>query len=643
MLDENKDNLNEELSANEQENNAEETKNITEKTEEEAPKEDSKKSDEFSDHNDIHEDDEEEDSADDDEGDDVSDNTGYGSLSLEQLVSELQRLLKNESIPTIRNKVEKIRYAFNDKFSDILKEKKEEFIEEGGNEIDFHYSNPTKSAFNDLLFEYKTKRELYYKAIEEDQKQNLEKRLKLIDELKDLIDNAEPSSMYGQFKELQEKWKGIGKIPRTKYNDTWRTYHHHVERFYDLLHLSNDFRDLDFKHNYDEKLKLVEKAEALVDDNDLPKAFKELQILHKMWKEDIGPVAREHREEVWERFSEATKKIHERRHELQKQLDERYEENAVKKREIIAKIEALVKDRQNESHKYWQKKIDELEKLRQEFFAMGRVPKAINEDIWQEFKTATRDFNRVKNNFYKNIKKDQQTNLEKKTALVAKAEEYKNSEDWEVATDIMKQIQAEWKTIGHVPRKYSDKIWKQFKDACNHFFDRLHNVQDEANKEQIDAFNKKKELLENLKSQADTNETLSIEVIDEYVKDWQKLGRLPHNMSHLEGKFNKVLQGLYSKLDMGDKEIAMLKFKNIIGNYLASRNYRKIDNEQLFVRKKIDEITREIQQLENNISFISNADDDNPILKNVHRNIDNYNDQLEIWKLKLDYLTNLEY
>ena len=567
----------------------------------------------------------------------------YDSLTLEQLVQELQKLLKDENIQNIKNKVEKIKVSFNKKFSDLLIEKKEAFLAEGGNEIDFHYTNPSKSLFKDLLFEFKTKRQRFYKQQEEEQKENLIKRLALIEDLKELIDNAEPETMYGHFREIQDKWRVIGKIPRAKYNDTWRTYHHHVERFYDLLHLSNDFRDLDFKHNLEEKLKLVEKAEELAESDDLNIAFKELQVLHKLWKEEIGPVAREHREEIWERFSNATKKIHDKRHDLQRNLEAKYEDNIILKREIIEKISNLVNDETINSHKAWQQKINELELLRQEFFKIGKVPRAVSEKIWGEFKEATRKFNRIKNNFYKSIKNEQHENLNKKNALVEKAEALKDSEDFDNTTEIMKQIQAEWKTIGHVPRKYSDKIWKRFKDACNHYFDRLHNTQDEANKDQVDVFNKKKDLLSNLKSQAEGTDKLTIDVINTYVDDWQKLGKLPSNMRHLDAKFNKFVYSLYEKLDLDEKEISMLKFKNVVNTYLANNNARKLDSEQLFVRKKIDELTREIQQLENNVSFFSNAEDDNPLLKNVHNNIDNYNKELEIWKTKLDYLTNIEY
>ncbi len=567
----------------------------------------------------------------------------YEKLDLEQLTAALEKLLKSEPVSKIKASVDKIKTSFNQQFGALLNEKKEAFLAEGGNVIDFYFSSPIKTAYNDLLFEYKTKRESYYKEIEREQKDNLAKKLTLIEDLKHLIENAEPSTMYNQFRENQDKWRAIGRIPSASYKDTWRTYEHHVERFYDLLHLSNDLRDLDFKHNLLEKIKLVEKAERLTQTTDLNKAFKELQVLHRLWKEEVGPVAREFREEIWERFSNATKKIHEKRHGYQKELESKYEDNVILKREVIEKIANVIEEGASKSHKYWQQKIKELEKLRQEFFKIGKVPRQVNDKIWNEFKEATGAFNRVKNVYYKNVKKDQHENLQKKNALVEKAQQLKDSEEFEKATEIMKQIQAEWKTIGHVPRKDSDKIWKSFKDACNHYFDRLHSEQDEANKEQVEVFNKKKELLENLKNQANDNKDLSIEEINSYIEDWNKLGSLPRNMHHIEIKFNKAINTLYGKLDLDEKEIAMLKFKNMVNGYLETNNVRKLDNEQLFIRKKIDELTREIQQLENNISFISGAKDDNPLLKGVRDNIQNNNNQLEIWKTKLKYLSGLEY
>jgi len=569
-------------------------------------------------------------------------NIDFSKLSLEELADTLEKLLNDFSVNDIKEQFESIKKDFNAKFSTLIAEKKEEFIKEGGNEIDFSFTSAAKSKFSALAKEYKKKRQSIYKEIEKEQKQNLERRLELIDELKELIDNAEASTMYKNFRAMQEEWRKVGQIPHTKYNDVWQTYHHHVERFYDLLHLNNDFRDLDFKHNLEEKTKLVEKAEELAEGKDVNHSFKELQILHRMWKEDIGPVAREVRDEIWDRFSEATKKIHDKRHELQNQLEAKYEKNVDLKIAIIDKIKAIKIDG-IDTHKAWQDNINKLEALREEFFAIGRVPKAKNEEIWQLFKDSTRKFNKAKNNFYKSVKNDQADNLTKKLALVEQAESLKDSDDWDAVTEVFKKIQSDWKNIGHVPRKDSDKIWKRFKDACNHYFDRLHNKLDDANKGQVEVFSKKKELLDQFKEQVDAEDKLTLDIVNEYVENYKGLGAVPVKMRHIDSKFNKVLDAAYKKLNIDKEEVALLKFKNIIDIYVSQNDIRKLDNEQLFIRRKVDEITKEIKQLENNISFFSNATRDNPLVKNVYDTIDKHNKDLEFWQNKLTYLTSLKY
>ena len=565
----------------------------------------------------------------------------FVKLTLEELIEHFRLLLDNFSVHETRTQVESLKSNFIKKFKEILSEKKREFIDGGGNEIDFHFNLPVKNSFNDLVFEYKKKRRQYYKDLESEQSSNLEKRLELIEDLKSLIDNAEASTMYKNFRVLQDKWRVIGQIPHTKYNDVWRTYHHHVERFYDLLHLNNDFRDLDFKHNLEEKTKLAEIAEKLANDKDVNHAFKELQVLHRMWKEDIGPVARELREDIWSRFSEATMKIHQKRHDYQDKLDEKLNDNIALKIAVIDKIKTINIEGIT-SHKSWQDSIKKLESLRDDFFAVGRVPKSKNEEIWQLFKDATRVFNKAKNNFYKSIKKDQSTNLKKKMDLVDQAEKLKDSDDWEMVTDIFKKIQSDWKSIGHVPSRDSDKIWKRFKNACNHYFDRLHDKQDGANKEQTEVFNTKKDFLEQFKVKLDNEDSLTIEMVNENITNWRNLGTVPMKMRHIDTKFNKLLDLAYKKLNIDKEEAIFLKFKNIIDSYVEQKDERRIDSERLFVRRKMDELTKEIKQLENNISFISNASEDNPLVKNVYKNIENYKNELEVWKRKIFYLNKLD-
>ena len=563
-------------------------------------------------------------------------------MSLDDIVKMIKQLLSDFEIKDVKNQIESLKIDFQKKFSSFIMEQKEAFIKSGGEEAEFFLSAPVKHKFDELVGEYKKKRQHFYKEIERTQKENLELRLSLIDDLKALIDNAESSTMYKNFRALQDRWREVGQIPHAKYNDVWRTYHHHVERFYDLLHLNNDFRDLDFRHNLEEKTKLIKKAETLSEEEDVNHSFKELQILHRMWKEDIGPVARELREEVWHKFSEATKKIHKKRHDYQDQLDEKFKANVGLKIAVIEKIKSIDSSG-NTSHKDWQQSIKKLEALRDEFFAIGRVPKSKNEEVWQLFREATRKFNSEKNSFYKGIKSEQAENLKKKLTLVEQAESLKESDDWGMATEVFKKVQAEWKKIGHVPRRDSDKIWKRFKDACNYYFDRLHEKQNDVDKGQSEVIEKKKEFMETLKKEIEEGKDLSLEFVQKGLDQWRSLGVLPQKVKHIDIKFNKLLDSAYKKLNIDKDEASFLRFRSTVDGLFDQKNVRKLDSEQLFIRRKIDEITKEIKQLENNISFISNASADNPLVKNVYNNIEEYKKSLAIWKRKIDYMKKMEY
>ncbi|WP_288954810.1 DUF349 domain-containing protein [uncultured Polaribacter sp.] len=569
---------------------------------------------------------------------DETPNIDYTILSLKDLVTELKKVLSNNPVQKVKSQVEGIKSTFNQKFGTLLAEKKAAFLEAGGNSIDFQFSSPVKSEYNKLLSDYKKQRDAYYKNLEKELSVNLEKRLTVIEQLKDLIVNADTSTMYKSFRELQEFWRTIGPVPKNHYNDTWKTYHHHVERFYDLLHLSNDFRDLDFKHNLEEKLKIIEKAEALAEEADINVAFKKLQDLHKTWKEDIGPVSQEMREEVWHKFSSATKKIHDRRHEYFREMRSKYKDIIEKKLEVIAKINTYDSSN-NKSHNDWQKSIKEIESLRQEYFNAGKLPYNKSEEVWQKFKAATKKFNSAKNIFYKHEKSGQQENLQKKIALIEIAESLKDSEDWETTTNTMKKIQSDWKKIGHVPRKFSDDIWKRFKGACNHYFDRFHQQKNSLNKEQQGVVDAKKAFLDEVKEMKKPSKDKVIEVINK----WRDLGNLPRNARHLEGKFNKQVDKLLEGLSLGKQEMVMMKFTNVVDGYIANNDVRKLDSEQFFVRKKIDEVVKEIQQLENNLSFFSNAKDDNPLVLNVKSKVEEFKNDLSIWKEKLSYLRKLDY
>ena len=560
----------------------------------------------------------------------------YDTMSLEALAIELEKLLKNEKVQAIKSHVDHINSEFKTKFQALVDEKKEDFLNDGGNEIDFYYASPVQKRYKEAYRQYRKKVNEHYQSLEKNLKQNLADKLEIIEELKGLINVEENiNTTYKHFKELQERWRNTGPIPRDKYNNAWNSYHHHVERFYDFLHINRDLRDLDFKHNLEKKLLIIERAEELAKDDDIMRAFRELQELHKMWKEELGPVGREHREGIWERFKVATKTINDNRQVYYKEIDKVYEKNLEQKLEIISKIEAIAAQ-ENNSHSALQNKIKDVEALREAFFNAGKVPIKVNEATWSKFKESVRLFNRKKNAFYKNLKKDQYKNLQLKQDLIKIAEDNKDSEDFESVTPLMKKIQGDWKKIGHVPRKDSDKIWKRFKAACNQYFDRIHAKRNAASEEQVEAFNKKNELLKSLKDlKLPKDKEKGIEAIKDQIKQWQTLGRVPSDKRYIDGKFQKTIDGLLTDLKVDKTESEMIKYENKLDSLNASDDTRNLDNERVFIRKKIDEVKGQINQLENNLQFFTNVDDDNPLVKEVHINIKKHKDNLKLLKEKL--------
>lgn len=568
----------------------------------------------------------------------------YEAMDMESLVAELEKLVTVEKVMSVKDHVEELRTAFLSKYNHFIEEKREEFLAENPDTTeDFHYHLPLKIKFDTLINQYRDKKNTHFKSLQNNLKANLDVRLAIVEELKELINPQENiKDTLKHFNELRERWKNAGPIPRDKYNHVWNNYHFHVENFYDYLHLDREARDLDFKHNLEQKQRIISRVEELVNESDVNKAFRELQDLHKIWKEDIGPVSRDHREVIWNTFSELTKKIHDKRELLFEKQRGTEQENLEKKKDIISKIAELAKEKV-EAHSSWQGQIEKVEALRNEFFATGKVPADVNEETWSAFKNAVRDFNALKNSFYKDIKKDQQENLNKKMALVERAKSLKDSEDFGATTPVMKQIQEEWKQIGHVPRKYSDSIWKEFKEACNHYFDKLHAQRNEVNSEELEAFEKKKTYLETIRDFELTGDhKTDLDAIKAHIETWKSYGKVPHARRHIEGKFNKILDALFDKLSLSKKDSEMARFNSRIDQLSSSDDSRKLENEKIFLIRKIEEVQQEIFQLENNIQFFANAKKDNPMVLEVKKNIERHKESLQMWKDKLKQVRNLK-
>lgn len=569
----------------------------------------------------------------------------YDAMSMEALTDELEKLVNNEKVMAIKDHVESIKKAFSDKYHHFIDEKKEEFLAQNNEDgLDFEYHFPLKNKFDNIHNAYKASKAKHFKQLQNNLEQNFAVREGIIEELKNLIDSDDTSigDMFKKVNEIRERWKNAGAIPRDKYNILWNNYHFHMERFYDIMHLDKEARDLDLKHNLEQKQLIIAKAKELLIEEDVMKAFRELQLLHRVWKEEIGPVDREHREAIWNEFSEITKQMHDKREALYALARGKETENLAIKNEIISQIIALGNEK-IDSHSGWQAQIQKMEALREAFFKAGKVPAEVTEETWANFKNAVRSFNANKNVFYKDIKHEQHENLTKKLELVEKAKSLKESTDFAATTPIMKKIQDDWKKIGHVPRKYSDSIWKEFKDACNAYFDRMHEARNAETSEEVEAFEKKKAFLEELKSFTLTGEhKADLDAIKEHIATWKTFGKVPFNRRHIEGKFNKILDALFEKLSMSKKDTEMMRFSNRLEQLSEGDDRRALEQEQFFIRKKIDEVQSEIFQLENNIQFISSSSKgENPFIKEVQKNIERHKDDLKLWKEKLQQIKNM--
>ena len=569
----------------------------------------------------------------------------YDALSMEELTNELEKLVTEEKVMAIKDHAEGIRKAFADKYHHFIEEKREEFNAQNNEEgLEFEYHFPLKNKFDTIFNSYKTNKSKHFKQLQNNLEHNFTVREALIEELKQLIDSSDSSigDMFKKANDIRERWKNAGAIPRDKYNILWNNYHFHMERFYDVIHLDKEARDLDLKNNLEQKQQIIAKSTALLNETDVLKAFRELQLLHRVWKEEIGPVDREHREAIWNEFSEITKQMHDKREGLFALARGKESENLEVKNQIIAQIEVLGTEKVD-SHSGWQAQIKKLEVLREAFFKAGKVSAEVTEETWAKFKNAVRAFNVYKNVFYKDIKHEQNDNLAKKIALVEQAKSLQESTDFNTATPIMKKIQEDWKKIGHVPRKYSDSIWKDFREACNAYFDRMHEAKNSESSEEVEAFEKKKAYLEELKNFTLIGEhKADLDAIKAHIATWKTLGKVPFNRRHIEGKFNKILDALFEKLSLSKKDTEMMRFNNRLEQLNENDNKRALEQEQFFIRKKIDEVQSEIFQLENNIQFISSSSKgENPFIKEVQKNIERHKDDLKLWKEKLQQIKNM--
>ncbi len=562
----------------------------------------------------------------------------YSEYPATKLVDEANQLLKNEPIQKIKEHFDSIRKNLLGQLNEERKEKLEEFISNGGVAIDFEFVQPLREKFRNIFSEYRSRRKKYYDNLREQLENNHTIKLNLIEKLKELVTKDESiGDIFKEFNHIQQEWRNTGPVPRAESSDLWRTYHHHVENFYEYIKINKELRDLDFRKNREIKEELIHKVEALVNEENVQNAFKELQKLHKEWK-NTGPVERENREPMWQRFSEATKKLHDRREEFFEQLRSQREELIKKKKELVEMLKGIP-TADIKTHSQWQNTIKKTESIRQEFKTIGRINHPENDEIWEQFRGILRDFNHAKNQFYKELKKEHQENLAKKRELLQIAENLKDSEDWKATTNEMKRIQAQWKRIGHVPKSESDKIWNQFRGACNHFFNRLTEHNKEKDHELEINFQKKEELMKKLEAFTPLeNQKESLNALKGIIQEWKNIGRVPRDKNKIENAYNKLLDSKFAEIDMDRQESQRIRFENKMENLVDQGGDYQLRKEKDFLNRKLDEARKELAQLETNINFFSSSSASNPFVKEAEKNIEKQKRVIEDLQQKIKML-----
>lgn len=549
--------------------------------------------------------------------------------SIESLLANYQNLLNSpQSIPEISAEIAQ------------LSEQIEAYLKEQTESLDNESATDVHQQWEGLSRSYRKKRRKYYQERNKDLQENLKKRMALIESFKGLLKVEENiTHTLKTFKALQEEWYSAGPIPKNDYEMVWQTYRHHVENFYDYLDLNREFRDLDFKFNYDQKVRIIAQAQNLLELDDQNRAFKELQKLHKIWKEDIGPVAKEHREPLWQTFSEVTKIIHDKRQMYFQERDLKQTENLARKKAIVAEISAITQQSES-SHKAWQKSVKRVQKLRDEFFELGPVPKNENKSLWAEFKEVTKNYNQAKNAFFKDQKKQQMANLKAKKELIQLAQQHLDSNDFEQSTPLMKKIQADWRKIGPVPHRDSDKIWKQFKTACNAYFDKVHSEHKLESEAEQKALIKKKALLSTMEKNK-ASHFKKVEELESEAQQWHAAGKIPAKHSGLENQFFDCIKTHLMHLGQDPHEANLTSFSLKIKGFEAQGHDQLLQQQGQLVEQKIKELKTEINQLENNLGFFQNVAQDNPLVQEVHNNISRYRDDLSLWQQKKEILRRL--
>ncbi|MCB0822049.1 MAG: DUF349 domain-containing protein [Bacteroidales bacterium] len=588
-----------------------------------------------------HEEDHEEDDDHEEDHEEETETIDYDSLSRDALVDMLEELVNNNEVNTIKKKVALIKVAF-------LKQNKEEqekrletqlSEDEDAEEVEVT-KDEVEIRFNAAFGIYKEKRTAWIAQQEELKIENLNKKKLILEELKALIESEESlKKTYDEFRNLQEKWKEAGMVPKAEANNLWQNYHFLVEKFFDKVKINRELRDLDMKKNLESKIELCEKAEELILENSVIKSFKQLQLLHNQWKE-IGPVPDDKKDELWDRFRNATDQINQRRRDHYNQLKEEQTKNLAAKTVLCEKAEEVLA-RENENIKDWNENTQQISELLKVWKTIGPAPRVQNDEIWDRFKNSMDTFFAGKKEFFKEIKDEQQNNFNLKLDLCTQAESIKDSSDWKQATNDLINLQKEWKKIGPVPRKHSDKIWKRFRAACDEFFKRKADFFGNIKQHEADNQKQKEDLIQKVKDFSfGKDKNANLETLKEFQREWMEIGHVPFKeKDRLQNEFRNAINSHFDQLKINRAEMQTMNFKQRFEGVKEKPNANRIINNELnFLHNKRKKLEDDVKLWENNLGFLASSKKADLLKLEFEKKIDKVKEEIKLITEKIKFL-----
>jgi len=550
----------------------------------------------------------------------------YSGYTKTELVETLVLLIDNRAPAEIKNDVDRIKSLFYRKLKHESEERKNKFLEEGGKLEEYRpWVDPDDARVKHLLEKYREKKTDYSKVQEAEKYENLKKKYEIIDKIKELVNREESiNKTFHDFRALQNEWHATGVVPQSSLKDLWENYHHTVEVFYDYIKINKELRDLDLKKNLESKVLLCEKAEALLLEPSAVNAFRALQEYHDQWRE-IGPVPQESKNDIWERFREATAQINKRHHEFFENQKDVQKKNLDAKIALCEEVEAISKA-ELKSFRDFDEKAEKVVELQKIWRTIGFAPKKQNNKVYQRFREACDAFFEKKRSFYSDNKEIQMNNLQKKIDLCIQAEALQESTDWKATSDSLIRLQKEWKEVGPVPRKQSEKCWKRFRKACDHFFNRKTEFFNELDTSYEDNLKAKMALVEELENFSPGTEVqAAFERLKEIQRKWTEIGFVPfEKKDEVANRYRNALNSQFDRLKIGDDDKSILKYRNKLDNLRTNpKASRKVRNERDKFFTKIKQLESDIVLWENNIGFFAKSSNADTMIREVRDKIDN--------------------